>query len=66
MERANKDIRDAIKKSGIKHWQVADALGKTSWTFSVWLRKPLDEGKRNLVIKAIEKVKEGLTSESKN
>jgi hypothetical protein len=65
MEKANKDIRDSIKKLRIRYWQVADALGKTSWTFSVWLRKPLDEEKRNLVIKAIEKVKEELADESK-
>lgn len=37
----NKDIRDAMKTAGIKQWQLADAIGISTYTFSVWLRHEL-------------------------
>lgn len=54
---ANQDIRKSIDKAGLRHWQVADALGKSKDTFSIWLRKPLKGEKRKLVLAAIEKAK---------
>lgn len=54
---ANQDIRKAIKAAGVYHWQVADAMGKSQYTLSVWLRKPLKGEKREIVLSAIEKAK---------
>jgi hypothetical protein len=54
----NADIRKMIDDYGLKHWQVADAMGKSSWTLSVWLRKPLSDNHREQVITAIGRAKQ--------
>lgn len=53
---ANKGIRDAINAAGIKHWQVADAMGVTDCTFCKWLRKELPPEKQREVMDAIQRV----------
>jgi hypothetical protein len=57
MKTSNMDIREAIKNAGVTHWQVADELGKSKDTFSVWLRKPLEGKRRMEILKAIELAK---------
>lgn len=37
----NLDLRQAIEKSGLYYWQIADALGVSDTTFSKRLRKEL-------------------------
>ncbi|GGL58022.1 hypothetical protein [Sporolactobacillus putidus] len=56
-QQANKDIREAIERAAVTHWQVADAMGKSQYTLSIWLRKPLKGEKRELVLSAIKKAK---------
>ena len=53
----NTDIRQAIIESGLKYWQVADALNVADSTFTKWLRKELDPEKKAVVLKAIERLK---------
>ena len=53
----NKEIRNAISSSGLKYWQVADALNIADTTFTKWLRKELDPDKKAAVMKAIDKLK---------
>lgn len=55
----NKDIRDAIEASGFKHWQVAEAIGISRYTFSEWLRHELTDERREKVEKAIEQLIKG-------
>lgn len=55
----NTDIRQAITDSGLKYWQVADALNVADSTFTKWLRKELDPEKKAAVMEAIEKLKNG-------
>ncbi len=54
---ANTDIRQQIMRAGLKHWEVADAIGINEATLCVWLRKPLQGERLNRVCAAIEKLK---------
>jgi orotate phosphoribosyltransferase-like protein len=53
----NKDIREAIKKKGICHYEVAQELGIYPETFAKWLAMNLTEEKKERIMKAIEAVK---------
>lgn len=53
----NLDIKGAIKKAGLKQWQVADIYGINDGNFSRLLRKPLKGEKRVRVLRAIELAK---------
>lgn len=55
----NLDIRKAIRLSGYRYWQVAEALGVRADKFSVLLRHELDETEQQNVYQALEKLKEG-------
>jgi hypothetical protein len=55
----NTDIRNEIKKTGIYHWQVADALGVAENTFCRMLRKELPDEKKKEILRAIRTVKAG-------
>lgn len=59
-EKANKDIRDQIAQQGLKHWQVAEQIGITASTFTVWLRTPLTDERRQRTEKAIKQLKGGI------
>ena len=37
----NKDIRDAVKRSGVRMWQIAEELGMQDSAFSRKLRREL-------------------------
>lgn len=54
---ANTDIRRQIAEAGLKHWEVADAIGVNEATLCVWLRKPLTGERRSRVNDAIKKLK---------
>lgn len=58
MEKANKTIRKKIEDAGFAYWQVADEIGITAGTFSVWLRTPLNEERKARTEQAIKKLKE--------
>lgn len=43
-------IREALKKSGMKHWELADLMGISPYTLSVRLRHELpDEEQKRIV-----------------
>lgn len=52
----NQDIKDAIKKSAAKKWQVANELGVAESTFNTWLHKKLTPEKKQEIMTAISKV----------
>ncbi|MCI3028550.1 hypothetical protein LMF32_05475 [Desemzia sp. C1] len=54
-KRANQEIRTLMKEKGVYQWEVALKMGVTDVSFSRWLRVPLTEEKRQMVVKAIEK-----------
>lgn len=52
----NQDIKDAIKKSAAKKWQVANELGIAESTLNTWLHKELTPEKKQEIMQAISKV----------
>ena len=52
----NQDIKDAIKKSAAKKWQVANELGIAESTFNTWLHKQLSTEKKQKIMAAISKI----------
>lgn len=55
----NLDVRQAIKDSGCKYWEVAEAIGISDGVFSRRLRKELPTEKKQEIFKAIEQLKGG-------
>lgn len=58
MEIANMDIRNIIKESNLKYWQVADSIGLNDGNFSRLLRKELPKEKKEEILQAINKLLE--------
>ena len=52
---ANKIVRDELKSRGVRHWELAHALGVSEQTLVRWLRFELSEDKQ---IKMLEKIEE--------
>lgn len=50
---ANTEIRNAILKHRIRHYEVASQMNISESTFSRWLRKELPLEKKQEVLKAI-------------
>lgn len=51
---ANQTVRDAAKRNGVKHWQIAEHLGISEPTIVRWLRLPLSPEKEQAILEAIE------------
>ena len=56
MARYNPEIREKIDDARLRHWEIADAIGITSSTMSVWLRTPLTPERRARIEAAIDKL----------
>ena len=54
MVQANADVREKVKFSGLKFWQVADRYGLTDGNFSKKLRKELPENEKHKIFLIIE------------
>lgn len=52
----NKEIREAINHKRLKYYEVANALGISRFTFSVWLSEELAENKKKEILEVIEKI----------
>lgn len=52
----NLEIRESIKQNGVKYWQLADALGISAPTLTIWLRHELPPEKKQRIMEAIEEV----------
>ena len=53
--KANQDIRKALRIAGMKQWQLAEALGVCDNTLIYWLRRELPEEKKEKMLRIIEK-----------
>lgn len=51
--KANQEIRKALKMSGMKHWELAAAIGVDETTICRWLRKELPDEKKNHILDII-------------
>ena len=56
MAKANKIIRDELKQRGVRHWQLAHALGVSEQTLVRWLRFELSEDKQLNMLEKIEHI----------
>lgn len=63
MKRANKDIRKAVKESGITLWRLAEKIGIADSTLSVRLRHELSPADKELYMKAIKEAAEEMEKE---
>lgn len=52
-EPTNQEVRELIKKRRLHYYEVAEALGISHWTLSLWLRKELEPEKKEKILKAI-------------
>lgn len=58
--KANQTVREAAKRKGVKHWQIAAYLGISEPTIMRWLRIPLSPEREKAILEAIEEIeKEG-------
>lgn len=60
MVKRNDDIRRSIRESGLHQWMVAERLGISEATFTRWLRTEMSDGKKRMVIDAINELKKEL------
>lgn len=60
----NNEIREQARTAGVRHWQIANAMGVSEQTLVRWLRTPLDESKRQRITAAIEQLTAGETEVS--
>ena len=51
----NKDLRDEMRISNVRQWEVAEAIGISEMTMVKWLRRELDDSKKALVREGISK-----------
>ena len=51
--KANADIRAAIQRAGLKHYEAAALCGVSQYTFCHWLQIELSEAKKAEVLTAI-------------
>jgi ribosome-binding protein aMBF1 (putative translation factor) len=53
---ANKIVREELKSRGVRHWELAHALGVSEQTLVRWLRFELDEDKQLDMLEKIEEI----------
>jgi len=58
MQRPNEDIRRAMGASGVKQWQVAEAMNMDDGNFSRKLRKKLSDEERQRILEVIKELEE--------
>lgn len=54
-KQTNIEIRMAMTKAGLKQYELADMVGVNETVFSRWMRKELNEERKNLCLEAIRK-----------
>lgn len=52
----NQDIREALRKSGVKYWELAEKLGICQSWLSVRLRKELTSDEKMKCFNAIQEI----------
>lgn len=53
----NLEVREAIKNAGIKNYEIANALGISTVTFSFWMQSELSQERKERVLKAVKNFK---------
>ncbi len=55
----NKDIRLAVKETGVKMWQLADKMGIADTTLCRRLRKELPEEQKRRILEIVDELAKG-------
>lgn len=55
--RKNLEIRNALAKTGMCEWQLADVLGVSESTITRWMRHEMSDAKKAEIIGAIHEYK---------
>lgn len=53
MNKANEEIRELIESNRLRYWEVAAQIGINDASLSRWLRIPMNENRKDRVVKAI-------------
>lgn len=53
---ANIDIKQRAVASGVRHWQIAQELGVSDFTFSRMLRNELEKEKKEQIFRIIDQI----------
>ena len=56
MNKANQDIREALEKSDVKHWELAEKYGVSPSVFCVKLRKELKSDEKVKIFTLISQI----------
>lgn len=62
-EKSNQRIRNAMADSGMYYWELADRLGVTPWTLTVWMRHEMPEEKQERILQLIREESEQMRKE---
>lgn len=55
----NMRVRNALMRSGVRHWECAAEIGVSEQTFVRWLRFPLPKDKEERILEAIDRLAKG-------
>lgn len=61
----NQEIREEIFKKGLKHYEIAEACGVSSYTFSHWLQRELPTPKKQEIMRIISELTEERADEKR-
>lgn len=53
---ANEAIREKVKATGVRYWEVAERIGVSDVTLCRQLRRELPEARRQLILRAIDEL----------
>lgn len=53
---ANEAIREKVKVTGVKYWEVAEQIGVSDVTLCRQMRRELPEARQQLILRAIDEL----------
>lgn len=53
---ANEAIREKVKATGVRYWEVAERIGVSDVTLCRQLRRELPEARQQLILRAIDEL----------
>lgn len=60
MVRSNQEVRNLIKKSGVRHWMLASQIEVSEQTLCRWLRHELPPEKKQKIIAAVNELRKAV------
>ena len=57
MSNTNQDIKEALFKSGVRQWELAERFGISEFAFCRKLRKELPEGEKQKLLELVAQIR---------